>query len=381
MGHSRLRAAPGVQRFAHLSALVSPPRRRLLRDRENAWSMLHVTALAWAATLTLIVGLLALEWALSARRPQSVDLREAVAWSAFYIGVAVSFGVIFGLLAGWRAGGQYFAGYVVEKSLSIDNLFVFVLIVNSFAVPTAQRRHALAIGIALALVLRAVFILLGAALLDTFSFMLLLFGIALLFTAVQMFRHRNQDPSIEDNPLVALVRRSLPFTRRYHGTRLIARVEGRRVATPLLLVLVAIGSTDLLFAFDSIPAVFGVTQHTYIVLCANAFALLGLRALFFLVAGVLDRLVYLSSGLALILAFIGIKLILHYGHTHTSSIPEISTGTSLAVIACILAATTLASLAARRREPALRAHAGAITEPHGAARSSALLEDEDLPHT
>lgn len=142
--------------------------------------MLHVATLAWAATLTLIVGLLALEWVLSARRSRSVGLREAVAWSAVYIGVAVLFGVTFGLLAGWGAGGQYFAGYVVEKSLSIDNLFVFVLIINSFAVPTAQRRHALAIGITLALLLRAVFILLGAALLDIFSFMLLVFGLALL---------------------------------------------------------------------------------------------------------------------------------------------------------------------------------------------------------
>jgi tellurite resistance protein TerC len=342
--------------------------------------VLHVGALAWAGTLILIAGLLALEWVLSARRPHSVGLREAVAWSVLYIGVAILFGVVFGLLAGWGPGGQYFAGYVVEKSLSIDNLFVFVLIINSFAVPVAQQRHALAIGIALALVLRAVFILLGAALLDIFSFMLLVFGLALLFTAVQMFRHRNQDPSIQDNPLVALARRSLPFTSRYHGTRLIARVGDRRALTPLLLVLVAIGSTDLLFAFDSIPAVFGVTQHAYIVLCANAFALLGLRALFFLVAGVLDRFVYLSSGLALILAFIGIKLILHYAHTHASSVPEISTGTSLAVIACILAATALASLVASRCDPTLQAHAGAITQPHEPVSSTVPLTDDDSPH-
>jgi tellurite resistance protein TerC len=324
--------------------------------------MLHVTALAWAGTIGVVGGLLAIDWILSSRHPHSVGVREAATWSAFYIGIAILFGVVFGLLAGWGAGGQYFAGYVVEKSLSIDNLFVFVIIINSFAVPSEQQRHALTIGIALALVLRAVFILLGAALLDVFSFMLLVFGVMLLFTAVQMFRHRDQDPSIEDNPLVAAARRAFPFTSRFHGGRLVVRAGGRRVLTPLLLVLVAIGSTDLLFAFDSIPAVFGVTQHTYIVLCANAFALLGLRALFFLVAGMLDRLVYLSSGLALILAFIGLKLILHYGHTQANGIPEISTGISLATIASILTATAAASVLTSKRDPTLRAHAGSITQ-------------------
>jgi tellurite resistance protein TerC len=325
--------------------------------------MLNVSAAGWGATIGAIVALLALDPLLAARRSRVVGLREAAVWSAFYIGVALAFGIVFGVLAGWSAGGQYFAGYAVEKSLSIDNLFVFVIIIGAFAVPLEQQRLALTIGIALALVLRAVFIALGAALLEAFSFMFLAFGALLFFTAVQMFRHRDQDPSLEDNPLVSALGRALPFTRSYHGGRLLVRVGGRRMLTPLVLVLVAIGSTDLLFAFDSIPAVFGVTQHTYVVFCANAFALLGLRALFFLVTGVLDRLVYLSTGLALILAFIGVKLVLHYGHMHDHAIPEISTPISLGVIVAILTATALASVVASRRDPALRAHAGSVAQP------------------
>jgi tellurite resistance protein TerC len=322
--------------------------------------VLHVTAVGWAATATLIVGLLAVDLALSSRRPRSVELREAATWSVLYVGLALAFGAVLGVLAGWGPAGQYFAGYIVEKSLSVDNLFVFAIIIESFAVPAEQRRRALTIGIAFALLLRLLFILLGAALLDAFSFMLLLFGLVLLLTAVQMLRHRDEDPSNEDNPLVALLARRLPFTKRYHGGRLTARVDGRLALTPLFLVLIAIGSTDLLFALDSIPAVFGVTQHTYVVLCANAFALLGLRALFFLLSGVLDRLVYLSTGLALILAFIGVKLILHFAHTRSDAVPDISTGLSLAVIAAILLVTTAASILASRRDPTRHAHAGAV---------------------
>lgn len=325
--------------------------------------MLSVTLTGWVVTIGLIVGLLTADWFLSARDPRTVGVRQALAWSIFYVGVAVMFGVVFGLIAGWYAGGQYFTGYVIEKSLSIDNLFVFVILIGALAVPAELQRNALTIGIALALVLRAIFILLGAALLNLFSVMLLIFGAALLVTAVQMFRHRDQDPSLEDNPLIALARRALPFTSDYRGSKLATHEEGRLVLTPMLLVLAAIGSTDLLFAFDSIPAVFGVTQHTYIVLCANAFALLGLRALFFLVAGVLDRLVYLSSGLSAILAFIGVKLILHYGHSLNGSVFEISTGASLAVIAAILAVTIIASVRAGKRDPSMRAHAGSVS-PH-----------------
>jgi tellurite resistance protein TerC len=338
--------------------------------------MLRVSAVGWTATIALVVGLFAFDLVFAARRPHRVEMREAAAWSAFYIGLALSFGVALGVLAGWSVGGQYFAGYAVEKSLSVDNLFVFVIIIQSFAVPVEQQRRALTLGIAFALAARAVLIALGTALLDAFSFMFLVFGAVLLFTAVQMLRHRDQDPEVADNPLVAAVERALPFTKRYRGGSLLARIDGRRVLTPLALVLVAIGSTDLLFAFDSIPAVFGVTQYPYIVFCANAFALLGLRALFFLVAGFLDRLVYLSTGLALILAVIGVKLVLHFGHAQDASVPEISTAASLVAIVAILSATALMSLAASRRDPLLRAHAGAVPLPRrgGSARGRGSSE-------
>jgi tellurite resistance protein TerC len=285
-----------------------------------------------------------------------------VAWSVFYIGVALAFGVAFGSIAGWDSGAEYFAGYVVEKSLSVDNLFVFVIVMTTFAVPAEHQQRVLTFGIIAALVLRAIFIALGAALLSAFSFMFLLFGLLLIVTAVQLFRHRDQDPSVEDNALVRFARRRLPFTDRYEDGRLVTRIDGRRVFTPLFLVLVAIGSTDILFALDSIPAVFGVTEEAYIVFAANAFALLGLRALYFLVSGLLDRLVYLSTGLSLVLAFIGVKLVLHYGHLQDDAVPEIATTTSLIVIAVVLTITTVASIARTRREPEARAHAGSLRD-------------------
>ncbi|HET7048462.1 MAG TPA: TerC/Alx family metal homeostasis membrane protein [Solirubrobacteraceae bacterium] len=324
--------------------------------------MLHVSAAGWAATLVALAALFGFDLVRSARRPHAVGFREAAVWSVLYIAVALLFGVVFGLVAGWDLGAQYFAGYIVEKSLSVDNLFVFLIIMTTFSVPAEQQARALTIGIVAALVMRAIFIAAGAALLDAFSIMFLVFGLALALTAVQLFRHRNEDPSVDDNVLVSAARRLLPITTEYHGPSIVVRTQNRRVLTPLFLVLIAIGSTDLLFALDSIPAVFGVTQHAYIVFVANAFALLGLRALFFLVSGLLDRLVYLSGALALILGFIGVKLILHYFHLHNSSVPEISTGLSLGVIVVVLAVATAASVIKARRDPAARAHAGRLRE-------------------
>jgi tellurite resistance protein TerC len=332
--------------------------------------MLEVTTTAWVATVGLILGLLALDLLFSGRRPHAVGFREAVISSVFYIAVALLFGVVFGALAGWDFGAQYFAGYIVEKSLSVDNLFVFVIIMSAFAVPAEHQQRVLTFGIVAALVLRAIFIALGAALLSLFSFMFLLFGLLLIFTAVQLFRHRDEDPEVDDNALVRFARRTLPFTDRYENGKLVTRVEGRRMLTPLCLVLVAIGSTDLLFALDSIPAVFGVTEEAFIVFTANAFALLGLRALYFLVSGLLDRLVYLSTGLSLILAFIGVKLVLHYLHTIDDAVPEVSTGLSLIVIVLALAATTVASLVKVRRDPTARAHAGTLRTHEPAGRHS-----------
>jgi tellurite resistance protein TerC len=322
----------------------------------------QVTAAGWAITLAVIAVLLGLDWLLLGRHAHPVRLGEAARWSGFYITIAVLFGVVFGLLAGWDLGTQYFAGYVVEKSLSVDNLFVFLIIINAFSVPAEQQPKALTIGITIALGLRTVFIALGATLLAAFTFMFLLFGLALIGTAVQLFRHRDEDPSIEDNAVVAIARRALPLSSDYDHGRILTRVDSRRAFTPLLLVLIAIGSSDLLFAFDSIPAVFGVTQHAYIVFAANAFALLGLRALYFLVSGLLDRLVYLSTGLALILGFIGVKLVLEFAHHQNHAIPEISTGLSLAVIAVVLAATAAASVFQARRDPSIRGHPGALRQ-------------------
>jgi tellurite resistance protein TerC len=324
----------------------------------------HTSAAAWVLTLALIAGLLALDWLLLGRRPHQVALAEAVRWSLVYIAVAVLFGVGIGVVAGWEFGSQYFAGYVVEKSLSIDNLFVFLIIIGAFAVPAEQQPKALSSGIVMALALRGLFIALGAALLHAFSFMFLIFGLTLVATAVQLYRHRNEDPSVEDNPLVATARRVLPISDGYEQNRIITRVHGRRMFTPLFLALLAIGSTDLLFAFDSIPAVFGVTNHAYIVFAANAFALLGLRALYFLVSGLLNRLVYLSTGLAAILAFIGAKLIVEFAHHQHPAIPEIPTGISLALIAGVLAATAIASVIKARRDPTTRVHPGKLRGHH-----------------
>jgi TerC family integral membrane protein len=323
--------------------------------------MLDVTFLGWAATIGLIAALFALDLFVSrSGHAHEVGFREAASASIFYIAIALGFGVVFGFIAGWEFGTEYFAGYIVEKSLSVDNLFVFVVILSTFAVPAEHQQRVLTFGILLALAMRAVLIAVGAALISAFSFMFLVFGLLLVFTAIQLFRHRDQDPDIEDNALVRVTRRLIPVTPDYDDGRIITRVDGRRMATPLLIALIAIGSSDLLFALDSIPAVFGVTDEPFIVFAANAFALLGLRALYFLVTGLLDRLVYLSTGLSLILLFIGVKLLLHFGHLQNDEVPEIATSTSLVVIVIVLAVTVVASLVKARREPDARAHAGSL---------------------
>ena len=323
--------------------------------------MLEISAVTWGVTIAVIVGLLAVDLILAAARPHRVGFREATAWSVFYILVAIAFGVWFAVTYGGDFGTQYFAGYIVEKSLSVDNLFVFVIIMTTFAVPEQHQHKVLTFGIILALIMRAIFIALGATLLALFSFMFLIFGLLLIYTAIQLFRHRNEDPDVENNIMIRATRKILPISDDYDGGKLLTRREGRRMATPLLAVLIAIGSVDLLFALDSIPAVFGVTSEPYIVFTANAFALLGLRALFFLVKGLLDRLVYLSTGLSIILAFIGAKLILHWGHVDIDPrIPEINTYLSLVVIIGILVIVTVASLAKTRKDPTAKAHAGSL---------------------
>ncbi len=323
--------------------------------------MLEITGLTWAITIGLIVALLAVDLVLAAWRPHRIGFREASLWSVFYILVAIGFGVWFATAHGGGFGAEYFAGYIVEKSLSVDNLFVFVIIMTTFLVPEEHQHKVLTFGIVLALIMRAIFIAVGATLLALFSFMFLLFGVLLIYTAVQLFRHRDEDPDVENNIVVKTARKLLPVTDDYVGGKIFTRVGGKRMATPLFVVLVAIGGVDLLFALDSIPAVFGVTEQPYIVFTANAFALLGLRALFFLVKGLLDRLVYLSTGLAIILAFIGVKLILHWAHVDISaSVPEVSTPVSLGVIIGILVIVTVASLVKTRNDPSAKAHAGSL---------------------
>jgi tellurite resistance protein TerC len=341
--------------------------------------VLEISGLTWGVTIALVLGLLAVDLVLAAMRPHKVGFKEALAWSLFYIGVAIAFGIWFAAAYGGDAGTQYFAGWIVEKSLSVDNLFVFVIIMTTFAVPERHQHKVLTFGIILALVMRAIFIALGATLLSLFSFVFLLFGLLLIYTAVQLFRHRDEDPDVESNGVVRGAKRLLPVTEEYDEGKLVTKVDGRRMFTPLFIVLIAIGSIDLLFALDSIPAVFGVTDVPFIVFAANAFALLGLRALFFLVAGLLDRLVYLSTGLALILAFIGAKLILHWAHTDISpAIPEISTPVSLGVILVVLVVVTVASLLKTRKDPTLHAHAGSITG-HKPAKEAEAQERRQMP--
>lgn len=315
----------------------------------------------WAVTVLGIVLLVVLDLVTVSRTPHEVRFAEAVLWSVFYVGLAVAFGVAMWVWQGGDVGTQYFAAYLVEKSLSVDNLFVFIIILTQFAVPAELHQRVLLVGVVLALGLRAAFIAVGAAALATFAFTFVIFGAILIWTGVQLARHRNEDPEPKDNAVVRLARKRFAFSDGYDGTRMTTRVDGRRVATPMLLVVIAIGSTDLLFALDSIPATFGVTQIPYLVFAANAFALLGLRALYFLLKGLLDKLVYLSTGLAVILIFIGVKLVLTYVHEVNPSIPHISTPQSLVFIVVVLVVVTVASWLKVRRDPSAVAHAGRVT--------------------
>ncbi|TDD71151.1 TerC/Alx family metal homeostasis membrane protein [Actinomadura darangshiensis] len=323
--------------------------------------MVDIPAWAWGATIALILALFVFDLLVAVRRPHAVHIREATFWSVFYIGVALLFGLAVWVLGGSKAGTEYFSGWIVEKSLSVDNLFVFVIIMARFAVPAEFQQKALLFGIAAALVLRAALIAVGAAAINLFSFTFLIFGLILIWTAVQLIRHRNEQPDVEDTFLVRGARKILPVSQDFHGGRMLAHEDGHRVMTPLVLVFVAIGSTDVLFALDSIPAVFGVTKDPFLVFTANAFALLGLRALYFLIEGLLERLVFLSIGLSVILAFIGVKLILQFLHEDvTKSVPEIPTPLSLGVILVILLFTTAASLVRVHRHPEEKAQAGSI---------------------
>lgn len=324
---------------------------------------MNLTTTTWLITVGLIIGLLLFDLLTSTRKAHDVSFKEATFWSVFYIAVAVAFGAWVWSDFGAQFGKEYFAAYIVEKSLSVDNLFVFLIILTNFAVPSIYHQRVLMVGIVLALFMRAIFIALGAAALEAFSFTFVIFGGILLWTGVKLFQHWDEDPDPTENPVVRYVQKKMPFTNEYRGGKIFIRENGKRIATPLLLVMIAIGATDLLFALDSIPATFGVTQEPFLVFAANAFALLGLRALYFLIKNLVNKLIYLSMGLAFILIFIGIKLIGVWAHKEWESIPKISTNTSLAVIGIILFVSTVASLIKSKRDPSAIGHAGRMSDP------------------
>jgi len=322
----------------------------------------EVTLALWAVTILGITVLIVMDFVTVSRKPHEVMFKEALLWSIFYIGVAVAFGIAMWVWQGTDIGTQYFAAYLVEKSLSVDNLFVFIIILTQFAVPIELHQRVLLVGVVLALIMRAIFIAIGAAALAAFAFTFVIFGAILIWTGIQLAKHRNEDPEPQDNVVVKVVKKRFLVSDHYEGTKLFTRIDGRKAITPLLLVMIAIGSTDLLFALDSIPATFGVTQEPYLVFAANAFALLGLRALYFLLKGLLDKLVYLSTGLSIILIFIGIKLVLTWAHeTWPDTVPKIPTNVSLAFIITVLVITGVASWLKVRKDPTAVAHAGRLT--------------------
>ena len=322
---------------------------------------MDVSLLTWALVVGAILVLIVVDLLTVSRKPHDVMFKEAAIWSIFYIGVAVAFGIWVWQTAGSQFGTEYFAAYLVEKSLSVDNLFVFIIILTQFAVPSIYHQRVLMFGVILALVLRAIFIAVGAAALAAFSFTFVIFGAILIWTGVGLFKHWDEDPSPEDNVFVKSIRKRIAMTDEYDGSKIFTRVNGKRLATPMFLVMIAIASTDLLFALDSIPATFGVTQEPFLVFAANAFALLGLRALYFLLKGLLDKLVYLSLGLSVILMFIGVKLIVTYLHEVFAEVPKIPTVVSPAVIGAILLISTVASFMKVKKDPTAHAHAGRIS--------------------
>ena len=322
---------------------------------------LNVSLTVWLVTLGLIVGMILLDLFTVSAKPHEVKFKEAASWSVFYIAIAIAFGIWVWVVYSATFGTEYFAAYLIEKSLSVDNVFVFAIILAQFAVPSIYQQRVLLIGVILALVFRAIFIAIGAAALATFAFTFVIFGGILIYTGIGLFRHWNEDPDPQENFIIKRVRKWTPMTDEYHGTKLTVKINGKRFATPMFLVMVAIAATDLLFALDSIPATFGVTQEPFLVFSANAFALLGLRALYFLLKGLLDKLIYLSLGLSIILMFIGVKLILTYVHEIYEPAPKIPTLLSLAVIAVILVVSVIASLIKASKDPSAKAKAGRVT--------------------
>jgi tellurite resistance protein TerC len=312
-----------------------------------------VSPLIWGITIVVILALLAFDYFFHIRKAHVPSLKEAALWSSVYVGIAILFGIAVLIFGGSTAGSEYFAGYITEKALSVDNLFVFLIIMASFRVPREDQQKVLLFGIVFSLIARTGFIFLGAALINSFAWVFYIFGLILLLTAGNLLKPEAHGDQQANNVMIRLAKRLFHTTEYYDGDKLFTMHNGKRALTPMLLVMVAIGGTDILFALDSIPAIFGLTQNVYIVFTATAFSLMGLRQLYFLIDGLLDRLIYLSYGLAGILGFIGVKLILHALHENNlpfinggEPVPvvEISTGLSLTVIIGTLLVTVVASL-------------------------------------
>ncbi|BBX88948.1 TerC family protein [Mycolicibacterium boenickei] len=313
---------------------------------------MQVTQLEWIITLAVTIAVLLFDVVVIGRRPHEPSTRETATALSVYIGLAVAFGVFVWFFHGSQFGLEFFAGWLTEYSLSVDNLFIFLIIMASFKVPRIYQQQALLVGIILALIFRGIFIALGAVAINQFSWVFYIFGAFLVYTAINLVRDTDHDDD-GDNGVVRFARKHLRTTDQWDGLKLWIHENGKRLMTPMFLVIVALGTTDLLFALDSIPAIYGLTQEPYLVFTANVFALMGLRQLYFLLGDLLKRLVYLSQGLAFILAFIGVKLVLHALHENELPfinggepvhVPEIPTLASLGVIVVTLAITTVASL-------------------------------------
>lgn len=316
---------------------------------------MHITDLQWGVTIAFILGLLAYDFFFHVRKAHEPTIKEAAVWSAVYVGLALAFGLVILWWDGPQFAAEYYGGYITEKALSVDNLFVFLIIMASFKVPRAAQQKVLLFGIIFAIIARTIFILLGAAAIERWSWVFYLFGLILIYTAGNLIKGEITDTEEDEanNFMVRLAKKLFHTVDYYDGDKLFTVVNGKKVMTPMLLVMVAIGGTDILFALDSIPAIFGLTQEAYIVFTATAFSLMGLRQLYFLIDGLLDRLIYLSWGLSIILAFIGVKLLLHALHENTLGfindgqpvhVFEIEIHQSLIVIVGVLVITVLASL-------------------------------------
>ncbi|GGK92962.1 TerC family protein [Streptomyces flaveus] len=338
---------------------------------------MNVTLNIWLLTVAVLCVLIAVDFFIG-RKPHEVSIKEAGIWSAVWIALAVIFGLGVAVFGGGQPAGEFFAGFITEKSLSVDNLFVFVLIMAKFSVPAKYQQRVLMVGVLVALVLRTIFIAAGAAIISTFSWVFYIFGAFLIWTAwklVQDARHDQHEEEYEENKLLKAVEKRFGVADRYHGTKLFIVENGKRVMTPMMVVMLAIGSTDVLFALDSIPAIYGLTEDPYIVFTANAFALMGLRQLYFLIGGLLKRLVHLSYGLSIILGFIGVKLVLHALHESGVHVPEISIPFSLGFIVLVLAVTTVTSLRASKKQALAEEAAAAERKADDSGSGSASQPD------